>query len=87
MKKTSLRTKCGNLMLATPLLKKDCHAPLAKTGDFISCVFTAVPLTVRNMEWDPLPETVCRMDAVFERTWTYLQLVSGDGAHFMSRKV
>ena len=48
---------------------------------------TAVPLTVRGMKWDPLPETVCRMDAAFERTWTYLQRVSGDGAQFMSRMV
>ncbi len=23
--------------------------------------YTAAPLTVRGMEWDPLPETVCRM--------------------------
>ena len=25
--------------------------------------FTTVPLTLRDMEWDPLPETVCRMEA------------------------
>jgi hypothetical protein len=37
------------------------------------------------MEWDPLPETVCRMDAASERTWTYLQRVSGDEFQFMSR--
>ena len=39
------------------------------------------------MKWDPLPETVCRMDAASERTWTYLQRVSGDGSQFMSRMV
>jgi len=39
------------------------------------------------MEWDPLPETVCRMDAASERTWMYLQRVSGDGFQFMSRIV
>ena len=50
-------------------------------------VITAVPLTVRGMEWDLLPETVCRMDAASELTWTYLQRVSGDGYHFMSRMV
>ena len=48
---------------------------------------TAVRLTVRGMNWDPLPETVCRMDAASERTWTYLQRVSGDGSQFMSRMV
>ena len=37
------------------------------------------------MEWYPLPETVCRMDAASERTWTYLQRVLGDGFQFMSR--
>ena len=47
--------------------------------------YTAVPLTVRGMEWDPLPETVCRMDAAFVRTWTYLQRVSDNGPQFMSR--
>ncbi len=31
---------------------------------------TAVPLTLRSMEWDPSPETVCRMGAASERTWT-----------------
>ena len=31
------------------------------------------------------PVTVCRMDAASERTWTYLQRVSGDGLQFMSR--
>ncbi len=46
---------------------------------------TAVPLTVRGMEWGPLPETVCRMDAASERTWPYLQRVSGNGSQFMSR--
>ena len=35
------------------------------------------------MNWDPLPETVCRMDAASERTWMYLQRVSGDGSQFM----
>ena len=39
------------------------------------------------MKWDPLPETVCRMDAASERTWTYLQRVSGNGSHFMFRMV
>jgi hypothetical protein len=34
-----------------------------------------------------LAETVCRMDAASERTWTYLQRVSGDGSQFMSRPV
>ena len=48
-------------------------------------IITAVPLTVRGMEWDPLPETVCRMDAASECTWTYLQRVSGNGSQFMSR--
>ena len=48
---------------------------------------TAAPLTVRGMKWDPLPETVCRMDAASERTGTYLQRVSGDGSQFMSRMV
>ncbi len=43
----------------------------------------AVPLTVIGMEWKPLPETVCRMDAASERTWMYLQRVSGDGFQFM----
>ena len=47
--------------------------------------YTAVPLTVRGMEWDPLLETVCRMDAASERTWTYLQRVSGNGSQFMYR--
>ena len=28
---------------------------------FYSCENTAVPLTVRGMKWDTLPETVCRM--------------------------
>ena len=37
------------------------------------------------MEWKPSPVTVCRMEAAFERTWTYLQRVSGDGLQFMSR--
>ena len=46
---------------------------------------TAVPLTYRGMKWDPSPETVCRKDAASERTWTYLQRVSGDGFQFMSR--
>ena len=60
---------------------------------FILCFFIfvniiiAVPLTVRDMEWKPLPETVCRMDAASERTWTYLQRVSGGGYQFMSRMV
>ena len=47
-------------------------------------IYIAVPLTDRGMEWYPLPETVCRMDAASERTWTYLQRVSGDGFQFMS---
>ena len=51
----------------------------------ISLIFiTAVPLTVIGMDWNPLPETVCRMDAASERTWTYLQRVSGNGLQFMS---
>ena len=29
-------------------------------------------------------ETVCRKDAASERTWTYLQRVSGDRSQFMS---
>jgi len=37
------------------------------------------------MEWNTLTETVYRMDAVYERTWTYLQRVSGDVFQFMSR--
>ena len=49
--------------------------------------FTTVPLTVRGMNWDPLPETVCRMDAASERTWMYLQRVSGNGYQFMPRMV
>ena len=43
----------------------------------------AVPLTVRGMNWTLLPETVCCMDAAFERTWTYLQRVSGNSFQFM----
>jgi hypothetical protein len=39
------------------------------------------------MEWDPSPETVCRMEAASERTRMYLQRVSGDGFQFMSRVV
>ena len=51
-----------------------------------------IMLMVGGMKWDPLPETVCRMDAASERTWTpcfYLpgQRVSGDGFQFMSRIV
>ena len=37
------------------------------------------------MEWKLSPVTVCRMDAASERTWMYLQRVSGDGLQFMSR--
>ena len=48
---------------------------------------TAVLLTVRGMDWYPLPETVCRMDVAFELTRTYLQRVSGNGFQFMSRVV
>jgi hypothetical protein len=48
---------------------------------------TAALLTVRGMDWYPLPETVCRMDAAFELTRTYLQRVSGNGFQFMSRVV
>ncbi len=48
---------------------------------------TAVPLTPGGMEWKLLLETVCRMDAASERTWMYLQRVSGDGFQFMSRVV
>jgi hypothetical protein len=44
-----------------------------------------VPLTVGNVDWKPLPETVCRMEAASERTWMYLQRVSGNGFQFMSR--
>ena len=50
----------------------------------ILCRVTAVPLTVRCMDWEPLPETVCSTDAASERTWTYLQRVSGNGFQFMS---
>ena len=39
------------------------------------------------MKWDSLPETVCRMDAASERTWMYLQRVSGNGSQFMSRMI
>ena len=49
--------------------------------------FTAVPLTSEGMDWTLLPETVCRMDAASERTWTYLQRVSGNRLQFMSRIV
>ena len=48
---------------------------------------TAVPLTVRDMNSKLLPETVCLMDAASERTWTYLQRVSGDSLLFMFRIV
>ncbi len=59
--------------------------------NFINRTIT-VPLTVRGMDWKPLPETVCRMDAASERTWMpcfYLsgQRVTGDGLQFMSRIV
>ena len=36
------------------------------------------------MDWNPLSETVCRMDAASERTWTCLQRVSGNGFQSMS---
>ena len=39
------------------------------------------------MNWKPLPEAVCHMDAASERTWTYLQRVSGDGFQLISRIV
>jgi len=48
---------------------------------------TTVPLTLRGMNWQPSPVTVCRMDAASERTWMYLQRVSGDGCQFMPLKV
>ena len=41
----------------------------------------AVALTVKSMAWNMLPETVCRMDAASERTWMYLQRVSGNMFH------
>ena len=47
--------------------------------------FTAVPLTMRDMGWRPPPVTVCRMDAAYERTWKYLQRVTGGGRQLMSR--
>ena len=37
------------------------------------------------MGWRPPPVTVCRMDAASERTWKYLQRVTGGGRQFMSR--
>ena len=46
-----------------------------------------IMLIVGGMKWDPLPETVYRMDAASERTWTCLQRVSGVGYQFMSRIV
>ena len=46
---------------------------------------TAVPLTMRDMSWQPPPVTVCRMDAASERTWKYLQRVTSGGCQFMSR--
>ena len=47
----------------------------------------AIPLNVRDMDWELLCETVCRMDAAFERTWTYLQRVAGNSFQFMTRMV
>jgi hypothetical protein len=29
--------------------------------------YTVAPLTVRDINWKPLPETVCRMDTASER--------------------
>ena len=56
--------------------------------EFIFILYiTAVPLTARGMDRDPSTETVCRMEAAFERTWMYLQCVSDDGSLFMSRIV
>ena len=40
---------------------------------------------MRDVGWPPPPVTVCRMDAVSERTWKYLQRVTGGGCQFMSR--
>ena len=40
---------------------------------------------MKDMGWQPPPVTVCRMDAASERTWTYLQRVTGGGCQFMSR--
>ena len=38
-----------------------------------------------DMVWRPPPVTVSRMDAASERTWKYLQRVTGGGCQFMSR--
>ncbi len=46
---------------------------------------TAVPLTLRDTGWRPPPVTVCRMDVASERTWKYLQHVTGGGRQLMSR--
>ena len=45
----------------------------------------AVPLNVRNMDWELLCETVCRMDAAFECTRRYSHRVTGDRCQFMFR--
>ena len=37
------------------------------------------------MGWQAATETVCRMDATSERTWTYLQRVTATACQFMSR--
>ena len=54
-------------------------------GHILLFFITAVPLTMRVMGWQPPLVTVCRMDAASERTWTYLQRVTGGGCQFMSR--
>lgn len=51
----------------------------------LSYQVTAVPLTMRDMGWRPPPVTVCCMDAASERTWKYLQHVTGGGCQFMFR--
>jgi len=48
-------------------------------------IITAAPLTMGDMNWQPPPVTVSRMDAASERTWKYLQRVTGGGCQFMSR--
>ena len=60
---------------------------ILRNNQFMRHYFIALPLTIRCMRWNPLPETVCRMVAAFERIWTYLQRASGNGFQFMSQIV
>jgi hypothetical protein len=48
-------------------------------------VFTAVPLTVRDINWVHLSTTITRMDAGVEPPWMVSRRVVGGCAQFMSR--